>query len=212
MAQQAPNLWWDQLTGGRVGIHGGGEILGAPETLVWIFREAAVHRLSHPGRHPRRDHGDPWRGLGHVLVDDGWQVGALERQPARQGVEGRDAEGIEIAAAVHRLAGGLLGAHVVDGPNQLAFGRHGVGLGDPGDPEVGHKRPLGAFLQQDVVGLDVAMYHALLVRVGKGPRHLLDDPRRLGRWKRAAAPDTLAEGLAVHVGHDEIHEVATLFH
>jgi hypothetical protein len=40
----------------------------------------------------------------------------------------------------------------------------------PGDPEVGHHRL--AFLQQDVLGLDVAVDHALAVRVVQGTGHL----------------------------------------
>ena len=81
-----------------------------------------------------------------------------------------------------RIAGGLLRRHVGRG----AEGEAERGQGVParggfrhrlGHAEVGDQRMLSG--EQHVVGLDVAMDHALLVGVGERVGHFAENPRRL---------------------------------
>jgi hypothetical protein len=48
--------------------------------------------------------------------------------------------------------------------------------------------------------------------VGQRTRHLLDHAAGGGGPKRAGAPDSLSQGLALDVGHDEEHELAHFVH
>ncbi len=86
--------------------------------------------------------------------------------------------------------------------------RH-AGLGHPGvaclarrerDAEVGDQRP--AVVEQDVLGLDVAMDHAVAVRVIECTGHLGSDADRVGNGKLVFPTDPVADRHALDVGHD----------
>ena len=139
------------------------------------------------------------------------KVGRLEGQAAAHGEIANDAERVDVAASVDRLVRGLLRAHVVRGPHDLA--RIGCGAGiitAVRDAEVGHHRAARARFEQDVVWLDVAVHDAAPMRVSERPRHFAQHARRVGRGKGAARAESLAERLALHVAHDEEDEAACL--
>ena len=79
-----------------------------------------------------------------------------------------------------------------------------------GDPEVGHDRSVGSVLDHDVVGLDVPMHHAALVRVGERPGRLLHQPGGGARGERPMPLDPLPQRLAVHEAHHEEHPLAVI--
>ena len=108
--------------------------------------------------------------------------GPGERRLTGQHLVQHAAEGVDVRAAVQAgRGGGLLGAHV----GGCAQREPGLGqprpTGDiqrPGDTEVGNQRP--ALGQEDVLGLDVAMDHALAVGIVQRCGDLTRDPDRLG--------------------------------
>ena len=158
-----------------------GEGFAGGKALSGILREAAIHRLRQCAWHSGR-HGGGRRGCdGEVLRHDGRGVRPLERQLPRQHVVADDAERIEVAAAVHRLAARLLGAHEVGRAEHLAHPRAAARLRQAGDPEIGDEGAARPLLEQDVLGLDVAMHHALRVRIRQSPGDLAQDARGLGR-------------------------------
>ena len=65
-------------------------------------------------------------------------------------------------------------------------------------------------LQQDVVGLDVPVHHALLVGRRQGGADGADDGERAGQREGRLAQEQVAEVLALHVRHGEPEEVAHL--
>src|SRR2546430_4588960 len=65
-------------------------------------------------------------------------------------------------------------------------------------------------VEHDVVGLDVAMHNAALVRVGQGACHLDQDLTDLGGGERAARGQHGRQWLAAQELHDEIDHPAGL--
>src|SRR6266550_9386624 len=86
-----------------------------------------------------------------------------------------------IAAAVQlRLAGRLLRAHVRGRPEQYAGLRHGLSPGSLNrarDAKIGNDRVPGG--DENVLGFDVTVDHALLVGVLQGIGHFPRDDQRL---------------------------------
>ncbi len=114
------------------------------------------------------------------------------------------AQGVDIRAPGDLpLAHGLFRAHVVRGAKtEAGLGHPSAAGGAQGerDTEVGHQRlPL---VQQDVLRLDVAVDHALPVGIVERARHLRGDPDRHLDGELLVPPQTVAERLAFHVGHD----------
>jgi hypothetical protein len=131
----------------------------------WVQR-----RLEAAGRH---------RVLADVLVGDGHGGVADEGWPTGHQLEQQAADGVEVAAQVHRLAHGLLGGQVLRRPDH----RRGLGqargalVDGSGDPEV-HHLDRAAVGQHDVRGLDVAVHQPHGVAVLQRVQHVADDPQR----------------------------------
>src|SRR5882724_11919878 len=62
--------------------------------------------------------------------------------------------------------------------------------------------------QEDIIRLDVAMHHAMRVRVGKRIRDLDEDLHRIVDWELAVSREPVAQRLALDVRHDVIEETA----
>jgi hypothetical protein len=174
-----------------------------PWVLLQGAHDGAGQGLGALGPHPL----DGDRSLGDVLGDYD-PVGALEGRVPRQHLVGDHAEAVEIAPAVHLLARRLLGAHVARGSDCHALPRAGHSLRrhGPGDAEVGQEGAPAPALEQDVLGLHVAVHHARSgggVERGRQVRHDPDDVRD----RQLALPvETLPQGLALDLVHDVIEE------
>ena len=120
--------------------------------------------------------------LRHRLADvhdaDRERIVGLIRHAADEHFVEHDAETVEIAAPVDRAAARLFRAHVVRRADDRAGLRHPrCGIERTRDAEIGQRR--GAVVaQQDVVGLDVAVHEAFLVRVIERGRDLADHAQR----------------------------------
>ena len=67
-----------------------------------------------------------------------------------------------------------------------------------------------AALEEDVLGLDVAVEHALRVGVGKRVRHLPGDAHGFLNGQLLLAIQPVAERLSLHHGHDVVKEPGDL--
>ena len=168
------------------------------------------------GRAFGADAGQRGRLLGDVLGHD-HAVRPGERGVSRHHFVGDDAEGVEVAARVHLLAGGLLGAHVVGGAHDHPLPRHRDGARPARfrrecarDTEVGQQRPPASRLEQDVLRLDVAMDQAGARRGVDGGGDVRRDPARVLRRELPLAIEPLPERLAGDPVHDEVEDVARL--
>ncbi len=106
-----------------------------------------------------------------------------------------------------RSAAGLFGAHVLrsteghPGVGDRAVGRE-VRRQRPRDAEVSEQR-ISLGRQEDVLRLDVAVNHAVLVRIVEGARDLPRDPERILERQLLDSAQPIAQALAFHVGHGE---------
>ena len=149
--------------------------------------QRVVHRLGHVAGDPhlrnRRD---------EPLGDDGLGGGAGEGRLPGQHLVQDAGQAVEIGAAVHvGVAGRLLRAHVGRRAHDHAgLGERAVAAQRLADAEVGHQGR--AFVEQDVLGLDVAVDHVVAVGVVQRGGDLAGDrpaPRRAAAaarcWSRS---------------------------
>ena len=185
------------------------ELGGSREPVAPVGR----HRLEDRGldrrghRRPRRPQRRP---LGHeVLRQDGVRRGTGEGRLARQHLVEHDGQCVEVDPTVERLAARLLRAHVDGGADDRAGLRDrrvrrpgalrpGV-LQRPRYAEVRDQRVTGG--EENVLRLDVAVDHAVAVGVVQPVRHLARDAQGFVQRQRALAAKSLAQRLALDVGH-----------
>src|SRR4051812_4610462 len=72
------------------------------------------------------------------------------------------------------------------------------------DSEVSQHRPPGLVIEQDIGGLDVAMDHAVGVRMSQCVGKLDENALRFLGWKSAFDPETLRERDAACITHHEV--------
>ena len=184
-------------------------------------RRESVSRVSGERLHERvldggRDRGpqaaDGGHRVGQALGDNGLCRRTRVRRLAGEGLVQQAAEAVHVAAPIDlALARGLLRTHVLGRPH------HQPGLGQPHirrgayrqrDPEV---RDDGfAFVEQDVLRLDVTVDHLPLVRVIERGGDLPGDAQRLVDAKLLLASELAAQRFAPDVGHDVEEEPAGL--
>ncbi len=202
---------------GRCRLEGEGEVpRGLESPLGLLFQAVAKNR--HERRCFRRDRGGRLAGL--FLEDRRHRLRSrlsLKRPGARQHLVEHGAEGKDVRPLVHRNAPDLLRGHVPDGPHDrsgLREAGHGRrlrffdGIREPraglGKPEVEDLHPLVP-CDEDVVGLQVPMDDALLVRRREAERDLhavLPRPTRGQRARQERLAQRLAlEELRDRVGH-----------
>src|SRR5207302_10241176 len=115
-----------------------------------------------------------------------------------------DSERIDVGAAVRALAGRLLRTHVLWGPDYHSLGRElgGRRLRSLGDPEIGDVHAARR-VDEDVVGLDVAVDDAAPVRVGERVGDLARDTRRVADRQAALLLQLLTYRRPVDAPHDD---------
>ena len=172
--------------------------------------QTAVENGAHTRRDTAGDGGDRWSRLigagGRVLEQR--SVGEWQSPAGRD--EPEDAERIDVAPTVQGQAHRLLGAHEVRRAHDPAF-LIGVGR-DARDAEVGDHRSVRAFLDENVIGLDVSMDDAATVRVPEGKGDVAENSRQQRRSDRPARPQPFAERLPAHEGHHEVRNAIRLAH
>ena len=110
------------------------------------------------------------------------RVAALEGELAGEHLERHDAERVDVAARIERLAADLLGTHELgraeDDTRRGELGDRGIGAALLGETEVHDDRALGAAAvvrhEHDVLGLQVPVNDLQIVRVMKTGAHLLE--------------------------------------
>ena len=155
--------------------------------LLQAFRDGLDQRVRHLG-HEAFDRA----GLfADDLARDVIQVVAPERLPAGQQFVRHRADREDVAAGVHRLAGDLLGRHVLGGAHDHAGHRHARGFVAVGDAEVEEAKGAAVLRNQQVGGLDVAMDDAAFVRVTESGTQLRQPPDFPRQGLLIAAADDL---------------------
>jgi hypothetical protein len=186
------------------------ELVGAGEARGRVLLEHAHHRRRQVGRAVGAPLVDGDRPLGEVLDEHGRRARRLERQHAGEHLVRHHAQRVEVGAAVDlAVAGALLGAHVRRRADGHPGGREArVAPLDhrPRDAEVGDHGAVAVVVEEDVVGLDVAVHHAARVGVGERVGHLGEHAPHVVHRHRAAVVEALAEVLAVDARHHEEHQ------
>lgn len=135
-----------------------------------------------------------------------------ERGLAGERLEQHTAESEEITASIERLTRRLFRTHVRRCTDHHAHARECAGFlrcrQRLRDTEIGHDGV--SLVQEDVLGLDVAMHHAMAMRVVEGVRDISADPR--GRVDRQSTflTETVAQRLATHYRHHEVQDAIGL--
>src|SRR5690606_15888614 len=119
---------------------------------------------------------------------------------------------IEVAPPVHVwFAERLLGAHVGGCPPCATLARDlAVGPVTHGDPKVRQDCTAGVALQKNVVGLQVAVHHAVPVRVHECEHHVGEYPTYLFVVNPSTLAHAFGERRAGHVLHYEIRQPRVL--
>jgi hypothetical protein len=152
------------------------------------------------------------RVLGHDLRQHGLYRGSRVRRFAHQHLVDHRAERVDVAARVDlSIRRRLLRTHVFwRAQRQPCLGDAiAPGRGDrQRDPEIRHHRL--AFLQQDIARLDIAVNHVAAVRVLQRRRHLRSDFDGLVHGQLPLDRESIAERLALDVGHHVKEETTCL--
>jgi hypothetical protein len=112
------------------------------------------------------------------------------------------AERVDVGLLVDGLAASLLGRDVVARSHDRAGDRHPVDVERVGDAEVGHLRPPVA-VDQDILGLDVAVDEPVLVREREPAGDLECELDRFARFERPLLVEELLQVHAVDVFEDD---------
>ena len=141
------------------------------------------------------------RQILHVLPRDLVPVVAAEGEHARAGAEERHAQRVDVGAAVQGLPARLFRGEVLRrAHDHVRAGLFHVAAHGARDPEIGDDR-VAVLVEEDVVGLDVAVDHPFPVREGErgGDVHAEPDEQRLGEG---------AEHLeaAIEAGWEVVHD------
>ena len=139
---------------------------------------------------------------GHLLEGDRHRRFALERDHAGEQLVEDHPDRVQVGGGAHRVALGLLGREVLGGAHDRARERHVRGA-RPGDAEVRHARP-PLFVEDHVVGLEVAVDDAAPVGEARRAQDLHDDLDRARRVERALFAHDRLQRAAGHVLHGDV--------
>ena len=140
--------------------------------------------------------------VGHVLHRDRDRRVALERHAAREHLVEHDAERVDVGLRADAAPARLLGREVLGRADDRADLGH-LRVAGVRDAEIGDlDAPVVA--DEHVVRLDVAVHHAVLVRVAQAGEHLHRDRDRALRRQRPLGLDDLLERAALQVLHRDV--------
>ena len=195
------------------GARGGERFHEFPGCLIAIRRHflerAFDHHLEIVGNRVAHDL-EPRHRVERMARHDG-----LRRRSGKRGLAGERlvehaGETVDVAAAVHlSRPRGLLGRHVGGGADrEPGLGQLVAARGADGarDPEVGDDRVTAR--QHDVLGLDVAMHHVVVMRVPKRFSDFAGDLQRVVDRQLGLALQPVAEGFAFDERHDVVERSA----
>jgi hypothetical protein len=151
------------------------------EPVVGVLLERAQHDLRERVRDATMRHHDT--RVGHRVVEvaqhDLGRGVVHEGQLIAQQLEEHDAQAVEVAPAVHRIAAPLLRGHVVGRAAHQARARDGrLAAHDGGEAEVhdlDQIAPRARARQDDVLGLEVPVHDAQLMGFSEGVQHRDED-------------------------------------
>ena len=185
------------------------ELLRAAPAIGRELLQRGEDCLLHRGRHRLAAEDDGGGLLGHHLGNDGLRGGAAEGRLPGEHLVGDGAQGIHVAASADlALAHRLFGGHVARRAERHAGLGHAAAAGllhGEGDAEVGDEGL--AVVQQDVVGLDVAVDDAVAVGVVECAGDFLGETDGVVDGELFLAGEPVTEGLALDEGHD-VEELA----
>ena len=133
---------------------------------------------------------------------------AFERHATREHFVEDDADGVEVGGWSDRQAAGLLGREVLSRTDNRAGLRH-LGIAGTGNAKVGHF-DLAVGLDEDVLRLDVAVDHALLMRDAEGSQDLERNGDRPPGLDRRLAANQVLQRLAFDVLLDDVRHACGL--
>ena len=177
--------------------------------LRWILLEHAVEHHGEGLGYVVPDLPDRNRLYGRLLHENLLRRLAVKRGSAGEHLVQHDTEAVDVRPVVGPLAGRLLRAHVLRRADHHPLGgqlRRGRIVGRLGDPEVGHEHVSGG-IEQDVVGLDIAVDDALAMGVREGVRNLPRNARRVADGQALVALQELAQRRAVHAPHRDVEDL-----
>lgn len=147
-----------------------------------------------------------------MLRDQRHDVGSLEWCSTCRRQKERHAQRIQIRSAINCLSECLLRSHIARRAGDRAVSRRVALITGLRDAKVGDDISIGRYVDQQVLRFDVAMNHAALVRVCKGPSNLTGQAPHLFSRERSTASNSLGQSLAPNVGHHDPSEIAGLLH
>ena len=192
-----------------VETHGRDERLRTREAIDRSLGQAAIDGVRERRRQLRGAGGDRRHRLRGVLHEQRGRGVGLERRTPGGGEVQRDAERVQVGPTVHDIAQRLLRRHEARGAEH-AVGRRVPVVAESGDAEVGEQKAPADVLDEDVVGLHVAVHDAAFMRVGQRPPHFAGEPAHVVRRERPVAVEATRERFAAHPRHDEPREVTAL--
>ena len=189
----------DQRLGGRVAAFRLGLQAG---------RDDALERFGHVRRQPaqrRRRRLHPRHHFRHRALR------SRDTAAAGQHVVEHQPERVVIGAVIDGGAARLLGRHVFERAHDRAAGggRRGAGRHRSRDPEV-HDQRLAVLVDHDVLGLEIAVHDAGLVRGGQSRGDVLREDQRLRRRQLAAIAQQVGEVLPLDVRHRDVLDAVDL--
>ena len=174
----------------RVGIRRQHPVDPARDPLVQVRRQPAHGRRRLAGEPTLRDHD---------------RRAVVERQPPGRHLIRDETDRVEVGPGSHLARRDLLGRHVrggaeaIAGPGQRRAPRS---IESPRDAEIGDLHA-SVRAHQDVLGLDVAMHEALLVRIAEPREHALEHAEQL---REAQLLRRLLEPRAQRPTLEELHD------
>jgi hypothetical protein len=180
------------------------ELGGRREAEVELLLERGVDREDERSRRVRAQRAHR-REVGVALpVDHLVQPAVAPRAVAGEHLPSHDREAVEVAPRVGGAAGDLLRRHVARRPGHRAVALHAA-PGEPldGDVEVGEQRPPVRGVEEDVLGLHVAVHHAARVRMLEGAGHVAQHHRRRLAGQAGGRAQHRAQRRSRYVLHHE---------